>query len=266
MRILPSGWSYETVTCGLTGHVVPAATVRELRPRDRRVGFDVDGHGRFARCVRCDVWVHVVDPQVTADELPPLDELDVPPRGRALRDLFVLRIIAVIRGLHSVAFTVLAVGLAMLMTHLDTVEELGRNLRTTMETAVDHSGQQASRSFVNETLVAIDGLQPHELKILFATAVAYALLEGVEAVGLWHRKRWAEYLTVVATAGFLPFEIGALTDKVTVPRIGALAVNIAILGWLVWSKRLFGLRGGTAALEERNRADTSGWLDATQSA
>jgi len=34
---------------------------------------------------------------------------------------------------------------------------------------------------------------------------------------------------------------------VTVLRVLALVVNIAAVVWLLWSKRLFGLRGGGAA-------------------
>jgi uncharacterized membrane protein (DUF2068 family) len=83
------------------------------------------------------------------------------------------------------------------------------------------------------------------LPILSITAGAYALVEGVEAVGLWRERRWAEYLTVVATAGFLPFEIDELAKRVTAFRIGALVVNLAVLVYLVWSKRLFGFRRNT---------------------
>ena len=43
--------------------------------------------------------------------------------------------------------------------------------------------------------------------------LGYAVLEGVEAIGLWYGKRWAEYLTFIATVVFLPFEIYELTDS-----------------------------------------------------
>jgi uncharacterized membrane protein (DUF2068 family) len=56
-------------------------------------------------------------------------------------------------------------------------------------------------------------------------------------------KRWAEYLTAVATAGFLPFEIKALVDRVTVLRVATLVINVAILAWLLWRKHLFGIGG-----------------------
>jgi hypothetical protein len=54
-------------------------------------------------------------------------------------------------------------------------------------------------------------------------------------------KRWAEYLTAVATAGFLPFEIYELTKQIPVLRVLALVVNMVILVYLVWAKRLFGI-------------------------
>jgi hypothetical protein len=75
-------------------------------------------------------------------------------------------------------------------------------------------------------------------------------VEWTEAIGLWRERRWAEYLTVVATAGFLPFEVDELIKRVTVLRVGALVVNLALLIWLVYAKRLFGLRGGVHAIHD----------------
>jgi uncharacterized membrane protein (DUF2068 family) len=60
-------------------------------------------------------------------------------------------------------------------------------------------------------------------------------------------KRWGEYLAVVATSVFLPLEIYEIAHKVSVLKLLALAVNIAAVVWLLYSKRLFGLRGGSAA-------------------
>jgi uncharacterized membrane protein (DUF2068 family) len=93
---------------------------------------------------------------------------------------------------------------------------------------------------------------------------AYALLEAVEAVGLWRQRRWAEYLTLVATAALLPLEIYELFKGVTALKVIALVVNVAIVVYLLFAKRLFGVRGGAAA-EEALRARDVGWasLDRT---
>jgi len=93
------------------------------------------------------------------------------------------------------------------------------------------------------------------LILLALVAVAYCVVEGVEAVGLWMQRRWAEYLTALATAGFLPLEIHEIAARVTVARIVTLIVNIAILLYLLWAKRLFGIRGGPKAEREEGRID-----------
>jgi uncharacterized membrane protein (DUF2068 family) len=89
-------------------------------------------------------------------------------------------------------------------------------------------------------------------------AAGYAVLEGVEAVGLWYQKRWAEYLTFVATILFLPYEVYELSRSVSAFKAVAFVVNIAIAVYLLYAKRLFGLRGGAEA-EEQERARDVGW-------
>ncbi len=77
-------------------------------------------------------------------------------------------------------------------------------------------------------------------------------------MGLWLTKRWAEYLTFLATAILLPFEIYELTNKVSVLKIIGFLINLAVVVYLIWAKRLFGLRGG-GAVDERRRKDAMSW-------
>lgn len=82
---------------------------------------------------------------------------------------------------------------------------------------------------------------PHGTLIRFAIgAYAYAALEFVEGFGLLKRRRWAEYLTLVAT--FIPIpviEIPELATKFTSIRLGALISNIAIVIYLIIVRKLF---------------------------
>jgi uncharacterized membrane protein (DUF2068 family) len=58
--------------------------------------------------------------------------------------------------------------------------------------------------------------------LLAIGAIIYALLEGTEGVGLAMRRRWAEYLTVVATGLLIPYEAYEVVHKVTLFKVGAL--------------------------------------------
>jgi len=84
--------------------------------------------------------------------------------------------------------------------------------------------------------------------------VAFAVLEAVEMVGLWLTKRWAEYLTFVATAVLLPLEVYELSAGVSVLKLVTFVINLAIAVYLLWAKRLFGINGGGRAEQERRRA------------
>jgi len=75
--------------------------------------------------------------------------------------------------------------------------------------------------------------------LLAVGAIAYALLEGTEGVGLAMRRRWAEYLTVIATGALIPFEAYEVADHATLFRVGALLLNLAVVGYLAYRKRLF---------------------------
>jgi uncharacterized membrane protein (DUF2068 family) len=75
--------------------------------------------------------------------------------------------------------------------------------------------------------------------LLAVGAMVYALLEGTEGVGLAMRRRWAEYLTVIATGILIPYEAYEVVHKVTLFKVGALLLNVAVVGYLAYRKRLF---------------------------
>lgn len=64
-------------------------------------------------------------------------------------------------------------------------------------------------------------------------------LNLIEAYGLHMRRRWAEWLTVIATSLFIPLELYEVVQKQTLLRIGALVINVAIVYYLAKHKELF---------------------------
>ena len=99
-------------------------------------------------------------------------------------------------------------------------------------------------------------LSSSTLQWIALALAGYALIESIEAVGLWLMQRWGEYFAVIATSVFLPLEIYELTEKITALRVFALIVNIVAVVWLLWSKRLFGLNGGGKAYRDEHEAES----------
>jgi uncharacterized membrane protein (DUF2068 family) len=81
-------------------------------------------------------------------------------------------------------------------------------------------------------------------------ALLFGALELTEAIGLARRRRWAEYLTVIAGCIGIPFELMEVLNRQTPLRVGILLANVAIVIYLAWQKHLFGLRGGIATETE----------------
>ena len=90
----------------------------------------------------------------------------------------------------------------------------------------------------------IGGFSSRTVLLIGIGAVLFGALELTEAVGLARRRRWAEYLTVIAGCIGIPFEVMEVLRRQTPVRVIILLINVAIVIYLAWQKHLFGLRGG----------------------
>jgi uncharacterized membrane protein (DUF2068 family) len=228
----------------MRGHVIPAARVQRLRSGDPDDRLGLDGpRGRLGRCLRCDAWLAVGVPASEAPELLGNDDtLPRPRRGVELDQAIVVRLIAIERVFHVLAYLTVAAVTVVLWTDYAAVHHWAAGLVRNLS--------PAGHPFLSANLSRLSHIKVGTLEIVLAAAVGYALLEGIEAVGLWWERRWAEYLTVVATATFIPIEAYEIAQRVTPLRIAALVINVAVVAYLAVAKRLFGLRGGRTALDE----------------
>jgi len=251
--------SFELFVCGWLGHELIGVAAQHVRPEDALIArVDPSASGwRWLRCLRCDAWVPLPPPQDPEHEhLPAREEITVSLRGKGLRDKIVLRLIALDRALHFVILAAIATAIFILAAHR---AELRTELYRVLADLQGGLLQSARRGHgllhdINELL----SLRSTKLHLLGAAVLAYALLEGVEAVGLWLQKRWAEYLTFIATALLLPLEVGELSLRFSVLKLATLVINLAIVAYLIFAKRLFGVRGG-GRTDELARAYDQGW-------
>lgn len=256
-RFLPT-FHYELLVCGIRGHELLGTDVAELRPEDRIVAREYDGL-RWYRCLRCDSWLPLPPPaKPLRRHLPDRNQIEVPLRGRPLRDKIVLRVIAIDRAIHFVLLALLALAVFLVASHQHQLQDRFYRIITDIQGGVAGGPVQNNQTGLVHELDRLFSLRKgtlHEIGLAFAI---YAVLEGAEAVGLWFQKRWAEYLTFVATTLLLPLEVYELTKTLSWFKVTALIVNIAIVVYLLLAKRLFGIRGGAAALEAERERDT-GW-------
>jgi uncharacterized membrane protein (DUF2068 family) len=256
-RFFRPRFHWELLVCGFRGHELIGTDAAQLRPEDAVVAREGDGI-RWYRCVRCDSWLPLPPPEKPKYDVPPeRDQIKLPLRGRALRDKVVLRIIAIDRAIHFLVLGLLASAVFLFAAHEIRVRNIFYRIVNAVQGTNTSPAHPAHHGFVH-TVERLFTLNSSTLYLVAAAAAAYALLEGAEAVGLWFQLRWAEYLTFIATFVFMPYEIYELTLSVSTLKVSALTGNVLIALYLLVAKRLFGLRGGAVAEDERRARDV-GW-------
>ena len=83
----------------------------------------------------------------------------------------------------------------------------------------------------------LEQLPAHRIELFSLLLFCWAALFTVEGIGLWQARRWAENLTIIVTASFMPFEVYELARHATWPRALTLTFNLLVVGYLIWRKR-----------------------------
>jgi uncharacterized membrane protein (DUF2068 family) len=250
---------WELITCGVRGHALVGRDVEHAREEDGALLRDV-GDTRWHRCLRCDVWVALPrPPQPGRPTLPARDTIVVPIRGRALHDRIILRLIALDRALHFLVLALLGVGVLLFASDRANLRAGFYRVLTAIQGGVAGGPVQTNGHVgIVHDLDKLFTLHTGTLQAVGFALIAYALLEGVEGIGLWWGKRWAEYLTFISTSLLLPLEIYEIINRGTVLKVIGFLINLAVVIWLLFRKRLFGLRGGGRA-DEAERQSDAGW-------
>jgi uncharacterized membrane protein (DUF2068 family) len=254
-RRIKSSFRYELVVCAVEGHELVGTDAGVVSPTDQSFVREIDER-RWHRCLRCDDWVERPVPAHPSRQLVETrEEIELPARGAILRDRFILRLIATDRAIHVIAFSLLALALFTFAANSSLLHRDYVNIMNDLSGG--DPGSTQARGILGYFSRVFTYSSSHLVR-LGLIVTAYAVLEAVEMVGLWRYRRWAEYLTCVAVAAFIPLEVIELSKGVSAFKIVAFAINVLVLGYLLYAKRLFGLRGGYAA-EKARREDLSGW-------
>jgi uncharacterized membrane protein (DUF2068 family) len=233
--------------CGRRGHITYRPDERDLADR---LTTDT-ALGEAWRCLRCGDFV-VGEPR----ESGPAEDAPLVLRGRGLRDAFILRLLAVERGIRGVLLLALAFGIYKFDGARDSLQKVFREYLPLLKSDGQRVGVNLQDSgpvrFIQKALET----NHSTLRWVALGVLAYGVLEMVEAIGLWLMRRWGEYVAVVGTSIFIPLELYELVERITWLRIGALALNLFAVVYILWTKRLFGLRGGHAAFEAERHSES----------
>jgi uncharacterized membrane protein (DUF2068 family) len=252
-RHLGRGWrpfrsfDWNSRSCGMHGH----ATYAPAEPALAAALQATTPLGPAWRCLRCGAFV-LGAPSGSG----PVGDAPIVLRGKALRDTFVLRLLAVDRAVRGVLLMALAYGIWRFDGARGSLGQLFNSYLPTLRPLSERFGVDLEESGPVQLIQQAFSARHSTLLLVAGGILAYAVLELVEAYGLWFKRRWGEYVAVVATALFIPLEVHEIIDKVTWLRVGALIINLFAVFYILWTKRLFGFRGGHEAFDAERRNES----------
>ena len=233
--------------CGRSGHATYAPAEAELRER-----LSVQtAAGQAWRCLRCGTFV----PGEPAGSGPAAAAPDVR-RGKDLRGAFILRVFAIERYFRVLVFGVAAFAVWRFEYARASVDATFDRDYPIVRTLLSQLGYDVNRSKLVGLLQRALTMSSATISLIAALLAVYAVIELVEGTGLWLARRWGEYFAMVVTSLGLPYEIYDLTSKITATRVIFFVINLALVLYLVITKRLFGVRGGKDAYEARLKGES----------
>jgi uncharacterized membrane protein (DUF2068 family) len=127
----------------------------------------------------------------------------------------------------------LAKALLLVVVGIGAIKLLHKDVADTITHWVDVLRVDPDNRFIHHMVAKVFGVTPAQLKELSAGTFFYASLLLTEGIGLLLRKHWAEYFTVITTSALIPLEVYELAKHFTAAKVVILAINIAIVWYLI---------------------------------
>jgi uncharacterized membrane protein (DUF2068 family) len=140
-----------------------------------------------------------------------------------------VRVVAVLEAAKAAIVLIAGFGLLSAIHHgaAQIAEELARHMHLNPASRYPRVFLDLARNVTNA-----------QLWMLAAAAFGYAVMRSVEALGLWHKRRWAEWFSVASGAVYVPFELVEIARGFSVLRLTTLVVNVGVVLYMLYALRV----------------------------
>jgi len=137
-------------------------------------------------------------------------------------------------ALRTVALYEAAKGGLVLLVGFGMLSLVGRDVERFAERLITHSHLNPAAHYPRIFLDLADRVTSTHLMLLAAGAGVYALVRFVEAYGLWHERRWAEWFAALSGAIYIPLELLRLNKHVSWISVVLLIVNVVVVAFMLY--------------------------------
>lgn len=135
-----------------------------------------------------------------------------------------LRIIAVYKAVKTVGLIIIATA-AFRLDRQESFQHLVQWL--------EHLQLTDSNDMRWSLVHLLESMGPAKFVAVGIVALVYATIFATEGIGLWMRKHWAEWFTVIATGSLVPVELYECIERFSWLKLAVLVANVLIVIYLV---------------------------------
>lgn len=141
------------------------------------------------------------------------------------------------KALLAIAFFKWFKGALLILLAFECLKLLHRDVGELLENLANKLRVDPDNHYLTALLAKLHLLDDGKLETLSGFTFAYGVLFITEGTGLYFEKRWAEILTIIATAALIPLELYELFKEVSVLKLCALGINVGIVIFLIVTLR-----------------------------
>jgi uncharacterized membrane protein (DUF2068 family) len=134
--------------------------------------------------------------------------------------------------IHILAIFKFFKGLLLLIVGIKLLTLLNKDVDQWFADFIARHSIDPENTIVHKIAEKLAGVENKQLIMFSVGSFSYSALQLTEGIGLWMQKRWAEFLTVIATSLLIPVEIYEIYEKFTWIRVLILIVNLFVVWYL----------------------------------
>ncbi|MDB5339841.1 MAG: hypothetical protein JWN70_5460 [Planctomycetaceae bacterium] len=140
-------------------------------------------------------------------------------------------------GVRVIALFEAAKAAVVLLAGFGCLALLHRDARHIATQLIKHCHLNPAHHYPQIFIDAASKVTDTHLWLLASLALAYAVIRGAEAYGLWYEQRWAEWLALLSGMIYLPIEFYELCHGVSWMKVCAVVINFLIIIYMAYRLR-----------------------------
>lgn len=141
------------------------------------------------------------------------------------------------RGVLAIVAFKAFFGALYLLVSVGVFSFMNQDLALLAQRLVDDFNLDPGNHMIMSVLAFLPSITPGLLKTIALGTFLYGTLEMVQAIGLWYRQLWADWLIVVATILLIPVEGYEILKHATPMKFGVLVINLVIV-WYLYTRHI----------------------------